>query len=141
MARPPLDGPGDLAVTADLQVLVPTRVPDGFVFDVRGSNVDRRNAASVQVIFTRERREFVNIFEVPASEPLQEGVYEMEEVRRGDRTVSITDVSDAVGMRWATTERARTRAIIHCSLPADELLDLAFSLEVVTPTPAASPAT
>jgi hypothetical protein len=59
-------------------------------------------------------------------------------VRRGDRTVSITDVSDALGMRWAITELAGTRAVIHCSLPADELLDLAFSLEVVTASPAAS---
>lgn len=138
--RPPLRGPGDLAATSDLQVLSPTRVPDGFEFDTHGSNVDRRNAAWVQVIFTRERREFVNIFEMPASEPVHERVYDMEEVRRGDRTVSITDVSDAVGTRYATAELAGTRAIIHCSLSANELLDLAFSLEVVTPTPAASPA-
>jgi hypothetical protein len=134
VARPPLGGPGDLAATADLQVLSPTWVPEGFMFDARGSHVDRRNPASVQVIFERERREFVTIFEAPASEPLRDGVYDMEEVRRGDRAVAITDVSDAAGMRWATAERAGTRAIIHCSLPANELLDLAFSLEVVTPT-------
>jgi hypothetical protein len=138
--RPPLRGPGDLAATAGLLVLSPTWVPDGFEFDTRGSNVDRRNAAQVQIIFSRERREFINIFEMPASEPVYNSVYEMEEVRRGDRTVSITDVSDAVGTRYATAELAGTRAIIHCSLPANELLDLAFSLEVVTPTPTASPA-
>jgi hypothetical protein len=141
VARPPLGGPGDLAATADLQVLSPTWVPEGFMFDARGSHVDRRNPASVQVIFERERREFVTIFEVPASEPLRDGVYDMEEVRRGDRAVAITDVSDAAGMRWATAERAGTRAIIHCSLPANELLDLAFSLEVVTPTPTNAPRT
>jgi hypothetical protein len=138
--RPPLRGPGDLAAAADLQVLSPTRVPAGFEFDTLGSNVDRRNATRVQLIFTRERREFVNIFEMPASEPVDDSVYEMQEARRGDRTVSITDVSDAAGTRYATAELAGTRAIILCSLPANELLDLAFSLEVVTPTPATSPA-
>ena len=137
VARPPLRGPGDLAATADLQVLSPTWVPDGFEFDTRGSNVDRRNPTEVQVIFTRERREFVNIFEMPASEPVPDSGYEMEEVRRGDRIVSITDVSDAAGTRFAVAEVAGTRAVIsHCSLPANELLDLAFSLEAVTPTPA-----
>jgi hypothetical protein len=138
--RPPLRGPGDLAATADLQVVSPAWVPAGFEFDTRGSNVDRRNPAWVQVIFTRQRREFVNIFEMPASEAVDDSTYTVEEVQRGDRTVSITDASDAVGTRYAIAELAGTRVSIHCSLPADELLDLAFSLEVVAPTPAESPA-
>ena len=42
-----------------------------------------------------------------------------------------TDAGDATGQRIADTTLAGTRAVVYATLPAAELLDVAFSLEVV----------
>ena len=50
------------------------------------NTVERRDAAWVQVIFSRERREFVNIFEMPASEPVRTPVPPVPRYRSSART-------------------------------------------------------
>jgi hypothetical protein len=85
------------------------------------------------LIFSRDRREFVTLFEQPESERVGDEVYEWHSVDRGARTVLITDLGDEPGERIAHTTLDGTMVVIYASVSAPELLEIAFSLEVVHP--------
>ena len=91
---------------------------------------DRAEGPWATLIFSKDRREFVQLFESPAT-PIGDEPYEWEHVERDGRTVFITDAGDATGQRIAHTTVAGTRAVVYTTVPPAELLDLAFSLEVV----------
>ena len=55
----------------------------------------------------------------------------MARLERKGRTVQITDLGDEPGERIAHTTLGGTMAVIYASVPAPELLEIAFSLEVV----------
>ncbi len=130
-SRKRIEEPRDMAAAAALVVLSPSWLPPGYVFETGSPRADDgSDAPRASLFFSRDRRDFVTIREVPDAEPLRQ-VYEWERVERGTRTVLITDRSDASGTRVAETALAGTRAIIRAPLPADDLLELAFSLEVV----------
>ena len=131
-AVPPTSGvrdPHDIARATELTVLSPTWLPPGYTFQTGSADV-RDEGPWATLIFSKDRREFVQLFESPAK-LIDDDPYEWEHVQRDGRTVLITDAGDATGKRIAHTTLAGTRAVVYATLPAAELLDLAFSLEVV----------
>ena len=75
----------------------------------------------------------MQLFEQPESQRVSDEVYEWHSVDRGARTVLITDLGSESGERVAHTTLGGTMAVIYASVPAPELLDIAFSLEIVHP--------
>jgi hypothetical protein len=122
----------EIAATAELTVLAPTWLPPEYSFQSGGVYV-RNDVPQVSLVFSRDRREFVQLLEWPESRPHGEGDYVWERVERGSRTVLISDLGDRVGERVAQVTLEGTWVNIITSLPAPDLLDLAFSLERVIP--------
>ena len=120
----------EVAAAAQLALLAPTWLPPGYTFQTGGVFV-RDDVPEATLVFSRDRREFVSLYEWPESRSRGEEVYEWERVERGPRTVFISDRSDQSGERVAHTTRHGTWAIIYASIAAPELLSLAFSLEKV----------
>ena len=120
----------EIAEAAELTVLAPTWLPAEYSFQSGGVYV-RDDVPQVSLVFSRDRREFVQLFEWPESHPRGEGDYVWERVVRGSRPGLISDLSDQVGERVAQVTLDGTWVNILASLPAPDLLDLAFSLERV----------
>jgi hypothetical protein len=121
----------EVAAAAQLSLLAPTWLPPEYSFQTGGVFV-RDDVPEATLVFSRDRREFVSLYEWPESQQRGDDVYEWERVERGPRTVLISDRSDQSGQRVAHTTLDGTWAIIYASVPAPELLDIAFSLEAVT---------
>jgi hypothetical protein len=121
----------EVAAEAQLVVLAPGWLPEEYSFQT-GSATVRDGIPQVTIIFSRERREFIQLLESPESESLGADVYAWERVDRGPRTVMISDQGDQIGQRVAYITIDGTCAVIYAPLAAAELLDLAFSLEPVT---------
>jgi hypothetical protein len=122
----------EVAAATQLTLLAPTWLPPGYAFQTGGVHI-RDGVPSASVHFSRERKDFVSVYEFPESMPRGDDVYEWERVERGARTVLISDLGDQPGQRVAHTVLNGTMAVIHAALPAADLLELAFSLEVVSP--------
>ena len=123
----------EIAAAAGLPLLAPTWLPPEYTFQSGGAHV-RNDVPDATLNFSRERREFISLFEWPESQPRGESGYQWERVQRGPRTVLISDLSDRVGERVAQTTLDGTWVTITATLPASELLDIAFSLERVSPS-------
>ena len=123
----------EIAAVAGLPLLAPTWLPPGYSFQSGGVYV-RSDVPEVTLTYSRERREFISLFEWPESQPRGESGYVWERIDRGPRTVLISDLSDRVGERVAQIALDGTWVTITATLPASELLDLAFSLERVNPS-------
>jgi hypothetical protein len=124
--------PRDVAAAAQFTLLAPTWLPANFTFQT-GSARDDDDLFHASLIFSRDRREFVTLFQQPESQAVGEEVYEWQRVERGPRAVLITDLGDEPGERIAHTTVDGTLVVIYASLPAPDLLELAFSLEVLDP--------
>jgi hypothetical protein len=122
--------PEDVATAAQFAVLAPTWLPANFTFQT-GSARDDDDVLHASLIFSRDRREFVTLSQQPESQVVGEEVYEWQRVERGPRAVLITDLGDEPGERIAHTTFGGTMAVIYASLPAPDLLELAFSLEII----------
>ena len=122
----------EIAAAAELTVLAPTWLPAEYTFQSGGVYV-RNDVPQVSLTFSRDRREFISLFEWPESQPRGEGGYVWERVERGSRTVLISDLSDRVGERVAQVTLEGTWVNITATVSAPELLDVAFSLERVIP--------
>jgi hypothetical protein len=83
------------------------------------------------LVYTVERRRFVQLIEVADRRRERMEVDGWTVVDRGDRWVAISDVSPAKGVRIAHASVGSTVVMIRAALSADELLDVAFSLEPV----------
>jgi hypothetical protein len=131
---PPTQGhrsPRDVADAAELSVFAPAWLPPDYTFQTGAARVDKDGIASVDLTFSKDRREFIQLWEYPDS-PLPAELDAWEQVVRGDRRTVISDVSDATGTRIAITSLDGTCVTIYAALPAVELLDVAFSLERVS---------
>jgi hypothetical protein len=125
------EAPQDVASAAGFPLLAPTWLPDNYAFQT-GSAREDDGVLHASLIFSRDRHEFVTLFQQPESQSVGDEVYEWHAVERGPRTVFVTDLGDEPGERIAHTTLGGTMAVIYASLPAPELLELAFSLEVVS---------
>jgi len=124
--------PDDVANEAGFALLAPTWLPDEYTFQT-GSARDGDDGPHASLIFSRDRREFVTLYQQPVPPTSVDDAYEWQTVERGARVVRITDVGDESGQRIAHTTLGGTLAVIYASLPASDLLDVAFSLEVIEP--------
>jgi hypothetical protein len=122
----------EVATRAELLLLAPTWLPPEYSFQT-GGVYRRDDIPDTTLVFSRDRHEFVSLYERPASHQPGDDAILWERVERGSRTVLISDRSDQVGERVAHTTLDGTWAIIYATLPAAQLLDIAFSLESVTP--------
>jgi len=120
----------ELAAAAGLPLLAPTWLPPEYSFQSGGLYV-KDEVPEAALTFSRDRREFISLYEWPESQARGEGGYVWERVERAGRTVLISDVSDRVGERVAQITLDGTWATINASLSAPDLLDIAFSLERV----------
>jgi hypothetical protein len=121
----------EIAADTDLAVFRATWLPDGFAYQAGAAYGGEY--PHVSITYARGGREFVSLHASPA-EPIPDDRYEWIMVQRGSRTVAITDVGDTPGERIAHTTLDGTRIVVVSSVPADQLLDIAFSLAVVTST-------
>ncbi len=122
--------PEDVANAAQFPLLAPTWLPDNYTFQT-GSARHRDDGPHASLIFSRDWREFVTLFQQSESQKVGDEPYEWHAVERGAWTVQITDLGDEPGERIAHTALGGTMAVIYASVPAPELLEIAFSLEVV----------
>ena len=114
-------------------MLAPTWLPAEYSFQSGGVYV-RDDVPQVSLTFSRDRREFVSLFEWPESLSVWRGRLRAGmRVERGSRTVLISDLSDRVGERVVEVTLEGTWVNIITTLPATDLLALAFSLERVIP--------
>jgi hypothetical protein len=120
----------EVAAAAQLSLLSPRWLPPEYSFQT-GGVYRRDDIPEATLVFSRDRREFVSLYEWPESQQRGDDTIEWERVERGTRTVLISDRSDQAGQRVAHTTLDGTWAIIYATLPAAELLDIAFSLEAV----------
>jgi hypothetical protein len=123
----------EIAAAAGLPLFAPTWLPPEYTFQSGGAHV-RNDVPQATLNYSRERREFISLFEWPESQPRGESGYQWERVERGPRSVLISDLSDRVGERVAQSTLDGTWVTITATLPASELLDVAFSLERVSPS-------
>lgn len=124
------EAPQDVASAAGFPLLAPTLLPENYTFQT-GSARREHDGPHASLIFSRDRHEFVTLFQQPESQSVGDEVYEWHAVERGPRTVFVTDLGDEPGERIAHTTLGGTMAVIYASLPAPDLLELAFSLEVM----------
>ena len=112
-------------------MFAPTWLPDGYVFDTGHAGPDPKGSARATLIYTVERRRFVTFIEFP--DPPRERTRSTggRSVDRGERWVAISDVTEAEGVRISRASIDGTGILIRARLSADELLDVAFSLEPV----------
>ena len=129
---PGFRAPEEVARAAQFPLLAPTWLPDLYTFQT-GSARRREDGPHATLTFSRDRRVFVHLFEQPESQRVGDEVYEWHSVDSGPRTVLITDLGDEPGERIAHTTLGGTMAVIYASVPAPDLLEIAFSLEVVHP--------
>ena len=123
----------EIAAAAGLTVLAPTWLPAEYSFQSGGVYV-RDDVPQVSLTFSRDRREFDQLFEWPESQPRGEGDYVWERVERGSRTVLISDLSDRVGERVVQVTLEDTWVnIIATAFRTRTPRRLAFSLERVIP--------
>jgi hypothetical protein len=103
--------PRDVGAAAQFPLLAPTWLPANFTFDT-GSARDDDDAFHASLIFSRDRREFVTVYQQPESQTVGEEVYESQRVERGPRAVMITDLGDKPGERIAhTTDLASCHSV------------------------------
>jgi hypothetical protein len=121
----------EVAAEAQLVLLAPRWLPPEYSFQTGSASV-RDGVPQATLVFSRDRREFIQLFESPESRDRGEDTYVWERVKRGSRIVMISDGSDQPGQRVAYAVVGGTVAVIYAPLDAVELLDLAFSLEPVT---------
>jgi hypothetical protein len=118
----------EIAADTDLAVFRATWLPDDYTYQAGAAYGGEH--PHVSIVYSRDRREFVQLIAEPAT-PITDERYDWTEVRRDGRTVAITDAGDAPGERIAHTTIDGTRIVLMSRVPAEELLRVAFSLEVV----------
>jgi hypothetical protein len=122
----------EIAAATPLSLLAPRWLPPEFMFQTGGVFI-RDGVPEANLVYSRDRRVFVSLYEWPESRLPGEETIEWEPIDRGSRTVLMSDQSDRPGKRIARTTLDGTVAFIDADLPAPELLQLAFSLDVVCP--------
>ncbi len=118
----------EIATDTELAVFRATWLPDGYTYQAGAAYGGEH--PHVSITYSRDRREFVQLIAEPAT-PITDERYDWTEMQRDGRTVAITDAGDAPGERIAHTTIDGTRIVVMSRVSAEDLLRVAFSLEVV----------
>jgi hypothetical protein len=113
----------EVAAATPLSLLAPRWLPPEDTFQSGGVYL-RDGVPEAMLVFSRDRRAFISLYEWPESQAqtLDDEVYEWDHVERESRTVFISDQGDQPGQRVAHTTLDGTWVTIDAPLTGSELL-------------------
>ncbi|MFI5047308.1 MAG: hypothetical protein ACHQIG_09620 [Acidimicrobiia bacterium] len=132
--RPTYADESALAEVVDaFTLMAPARLPDGYAFHLAYPDPAPDGKARATIVYTLDRRRPLHVHEHEAAPGRLPDVEGWTRIERGDRTALISDATAAEGTRLAATSVRGTHVFLSGELSADEMLDVAFSLEPVRP--------
>ena len=130
--KPRYDDEAAVATAIDtFTVLAPTRLPEGYAFHLAYPDPTPDGTVRATITYALDPRRRLQLHQQLATRGRLPDVDGWKRIERGERSVVISDVTERKGTRLAATIVAGTAAQLSAELSADELLEVAFSLEPV----------